>query len=106
LGKGKKEEVCSVKCRIKAEQEKFNNLDENQQEAEETLIESFKETYNKIITEIKNNFAPFYEIIKEVRANELKENFLRRKMYPYEFCSNYFSTIDKDSSLKTAEKEE
>jgi len=85
LGEGKKVEVCSTDCKTKAEREKLEKLDGNQQEAEKVLIKSIKESYNETIKKIKNIFAPFYEVIKEVRINELKRNFLERKIKPFEF---------------------
>src|SRR4051794_32128306 len=106
LGEGEKKEVCSVECRIKAEQQKFDKTDEEEQEKRKVFIEKSEEHYNETITEIKNIFAPFYEIIKEVRINELKKEFLKGRKKPFEFYNSCCASIDKNSSLKPSEKEE
>ncbi|CAG8796058.1 3166_t:CDS:2, partial [Cetraspora pellucida] len=54
-------------------------------EAKKNVMENMSEFDEEAIREIKKIFAPFYEVIKEVRMNELRKELLREQIQPFQF---------------------
>ncbi|CAG8445158.1 18109_t:CDS:2 [Cetraspora pellucida] len=69
-------------------------------------MENMSEFDDETIKQIKNIFAPFYEVIKEVRMNELRKELLREQIQPFQFRAKCGSAIEAHSLLESAEKEQ
>jgi len=98
------EEVCSPECKIKGESKKVG---EEADKKRQKLLAAVQELDQKLITEIQNTFAPFWEKIKLVRINELKKEFLKQeKKKDFAFVTLSQSTIEAHASLTDSEREQ
>ncbi|KLL04657.1 MAG: hypothetical protein MRERV_15c035 [Mycoplasmataceae bacterium RV_VA103A] len=100
------EEVCSLECKNEAEKEQWEKEAKSETEAKKNVMENMGEFDDEAIREIKKIFAPFYEVIKEVRMNELRKELLREQIQPFQFRAKCGSAIEAHSLLESAEKEQ